>query len=103
MADVLQTLGLKSGERVWPMPLEDEYDDLLKSQYADLCNITGVAYAGAITAALFLRRFVEAGTKWAHVDMAGPMDAGSTSGYVVEGPTGYGARLLADFVAERSK
>ncbi|MBD2864694.1 leucyl aminopeptidase [Paenibacillus oceani] len=103
MAEVLQKLGLRSGERVWPMPLEDEYDDLLKSQYADLCNITGVAYAGAITAALFLQRFVEAGTKWAHIDMAGPMDAGSTSGYVVEGPTGYGARLLADFVAERSK
>ncbi|MFC3773406.1 leucyl aminopeptidase [Paenibacillus sp. GCM10012303] len=103
MAEVLQKLGLRSGERVWPMPLEDEYDDLLKSQYADLCNITGVAYAGAITAALFLQRFVEAGTKWAHIDMAGPMDAGSTSGYVVEGPTGYGARLLADFVVERSK
>lgn len=104
MPDVLQKLGQHAGERVWPMPLEDEYDDLLKSQYADLCNITGVAYAGAITAALFLRRFVDtSAVKWAHIDMAGPMDANSTSGYVVEGATGYGARLLADFVQERSK
>lgn len=103
LPDKLKEIGERNGEKVWELPLEEEYDDLLKSTYADLCNITGVPYAGATTAALFLRRFVDPGIQWAHVDMAGPMDTNSTKGYWVEGATGYGARLLADLVIEQSR
>ncbi|UOF89858.1 leucyl aminopeptidase family protein [Fodinisporobacter ferrooxydans] len=103
LVDDLRHVGQFAGDRVWPMPLEDEYEDLLKSHYADISNIGKGPYAGAITAALFLRKFVDPSMKWAHVDMAGPMEATETKGYLVAGATGYGARLLADFVAVRSK
>ncbi|WP_010269104.1 leucyl aminopeptidase family protein [Paenibacillus senegalensis] len=103
LPDKLKRLGEHNGEKVWEMPLEEEYEELLKSSYADICNITGVPYAGATTAALFLRRFVDPSIAWAHVDMAGPMDSSKTKGYLVEGASGYGARLLADFVAEQSR
>jgi leucyl aminopeptidase len=52
---------------------------------------------------LFVRRFVDASLDWAHIDIAGPMDTESTKGYLVAGATGYGARLLADYVIERSQ
>lgn len=103
LPDKLKSLGEHNGEKVWEMPLEEEYDELLKSSYADLCNITGVPYAGATTAALFLRRFVDPSIAWAHVDMAGTMDSNRTKGYLVEGASGYGARLLADFVGEQTR
>ncbi len=78
-----------TGERVWPMPLDDDYKDQLKSQVADLKNIGG-KWAGAITAAKFLQQFV-AGTPWIHLDIAGPSwsdadaqarDAGATGCFV---------------------
>ncbi|CAK4826435.1 unnamed protein product [Aphanomyces euteiches] len=103
MLDALQSAGSTSGEKVWPMPLEDEYEDSLKSHYADLSNISTTLAGGAITAALFLRRFVDANSEWAHIDMAGPMETDSTKGYSVAGATGYGARLLADFITESAK
>ena len=76
------------------MPLWDEYDPNLKSDVADIANI-GPREGGAINAALFLRRFIEKSTRWAHLDIAGP-------GYVVKpsplhpvpGGTGVGLRLL---------
>lgn len=102
MAERLQLLGNSNGEKAWPMPLEAEYEELLKSQYADIANITNVSYGGAITAALFLRRFVDPSAAWAHLDIAGPMDSSKTHGYITEGATGYGARLLADYVQWQS-
>lgn len=83
-----------TGDLAWPLPLWDEYDANLKSDVADMTN-TGPREGGAINAALFLRRFVEKGTRWAHLDIAGP-------GYVVKpspllpvpGGTGVGVRLL---------
>lgn len=98
VVDRLRQSGQANGDKVWPMPLEEEYADLLKSTYADVSNIGKGTYAGAITAALFLKKFTDGAYKWGHIDMAGPMEADSTSGYTPAGARGYGARLLADYV-----
>jgi leucyl aminopeptidase len=97
------TSGLKqsaklTGEKVWEMPLTEEYEELLYSPIADLRNISEGPYAGAITAALFLRRFVGKDQQWAHLDIAGPMMVNKTFTYSNEGATGFGARLLADWI-----
>lgn len=99
----IKKVGEKNGDRVWPLPLIDEYDRYLDSNYADLSNISSKGEAGAITAALFLRRFVPETAKWLHVDMAGVMESSVASGYYPKSATGFGARLLADFAMEMSK
>jgi len=98
----LKRIGDENGDFVWPMPLIEEYDKTLKSDYADFSNISNQGTAGSITAALFLRRFVPENCKWLHVDMAGVMDS-KESGYYGNSATGYGARLLADFAVHASK
>lgn len=98
LLNALQNIGEQSGDRVWPMPLTKEYAELIKSDYADVMNISTVAFGGAITAALFLQKFVDPVMKWAHIDMAGPMEKTKTKGYYIKGASGFGARLLADFV-----
>lgn len=89
----------QTGDLVWPLPLWDDYDSSLKSDVADMANV-GPREGGAIHAALFLRRFIEKGIRWAHLDIAGP-------GYVVKpsplhpvpGGTGVGVRLLCRLLA----
>ncbi|MDR1947653.1 MAG: leucyl aminopeptidase [Desulfovibrio sp.] len=84
----------EDGDLVWPMPLWDEYDKNLKSEIADVSNI-GPREGGAIHAALFLRRFIEKGTRWAHLDIAGPGWVGKSSPLnPAPGATGAGVRLL---------
>jgi len=67
-ADELLRAGLAVGDPLWRMPLWDGYDDMLKSDLADMVNSAEGGFAGSITAALFLRRFVPEGTPWAHLD-----------------------------------
>ncbi|TXL65157.1 leucyl aminopeptidase family protein [Cerasibacillus terrae] len=98
----MKQLGDENGDFNWPMPLVDAYESYLKSDYADISNISNKGEAGAITAALFLRHFVPENVKWAHVDMAGVMDS-TEKGYYGNSATGFGARLLADFAVEVSK
>ncbi|HTG38563.1 leucyl aminopeptidase family protein [Sphingomonas sp.] len=69
LADDLVAAGAAAGDPVWRMPLWDAYDDMLKSDVADMVNAAEGAFAGAITAALFLRRFVPADIAWAHLDV----------------------------------
>lgn len=97
----LQKAGDITGDYVWPFPMPLEYEEKLKSVYADISNI-GKGSGGAITAALFLRRFVGETQAWAHVDMAGPMEAESTEGYRPAGATGYGVRILAQYVLDQN-
>ncbi|MCE5173073.1 leucyl aminopeptidase family protein [Paenibacillus profundus] len=99
----IRNLSKVTGEKVWELPLADEYEGYLKSDYADICNISRVGEAGAITAALFLRKFVHPSMKWAHIDMSALKEVSATNGYAAAGATGYGARTLAEFVVERSK
>ncbi|MEI3607414.1 leucyl aminopeptidase family protein [Pseudogracilibacillus sp. SE30717A] len=101
MAEIKE-IGDENGDFVWPMPLIEDYDKTLKSDYADFSNISNQGTAGSITAALFLRRFVPENCKWLHVDMAGVMDS-KESGYYGNSATGYGARLLADYAVHASK
>ncbi|MDP9397031.1 MAG: leucyl aminopeptidase [Actinomycetota bacterium] len=87
--------GEESGDRVWRMPLVDDYRFALDSAVADLSNISrnDKISGGSITAALFLREFV-GGRRWVHLDIAGPARAESDEHEVTKGATGFGARLL---------
>ena len=71
LAEQLRDLGEREADPVWPMPLWDSYDEELGSRVADLNNIASNAFAGAVYAALFLRRFVAPGRRWAHFDLFG--------------------------------
>lgn len=86
-----------AGERVWPLPLVTEYNDLLKSSVADIKNI-GIRYGGAITGALFLEAFVPESTPWAHLDIAGPAFAEKDTPLSARGGTGWGVRLLLEYI-----
>ncbi len=79
------------------MPVVDAYDRDLDSKIADLKNVGGRA-GGAITAALFLRRFVPASTPWAHLDIAGPAFADDEDGENPAGGTGFGVRTLLELL-----
>lgn len=91
--DTVRGAGERTGERVWPLPLEDEHRDLLKSTTADLTN-SGGRPAHASQGAAFLERFA-GGVPWAHVDMAA-MSADLPRTYLRKGPSGWGVRLLVE-------
>ncbi len=94
----IQEAGAPFAERMWQLPLIDEYEEYLDSDYADTSNISRVGEAGAITAALFLRKFVHASLRWAHIDISGPKDCSAAKGDLAIGATGYGARTLASYL-----
>lgn len=102
LAQDMKLIGDVNGDFIWPMPLVDAYDHYLKSDYADFSNISSKGEAGAITAGLFLRRFVPENCQWLHVDMAGVMES-EENGYYSKSATGFGARLLADFTMQVNK
>jgi len=101
LVGLCKNAGEPFGEKVWQLPLVDEYESYLDSTYADVCNISSGDGGGAISAALFLRKFVHPSLKWAHIDMNGPKDSSSASGQQAIGATGFGARMLASFVMSR--
>jgi len=91
----------ETGERMWHMPLPEEYREQIKSEIADVKN-TGNRYGGAITAALFLAEFVDK-TPWVHIDIAGPRLSQKESGYIVKGATGVGVRTLVELALSEAK
>ncbi len=95
LAGLLDEAGTRAGEPVWRMPLSEEYESKLSSKVADADNAPGGP--GAITAALFLQHFV-GGRPWAHLDIASTGDAPKDYYEWTEGPTGFGARLLLDWL-----
>lgn len=102
LADELAAASAASGERVWRMPLFDEYRDTIDAKVvADLKN-SGGAQGGIGTAAVFLQAFTS--YPWAHVDMAGMalVDRPAKKAYLTQGATGYGVRLLVEFVRGRA-
>lgn len=103
LAFEMKKIGDENGDFNWPMPLVQSYNRGLKSDYADLNNISNLGFAGSITAGLFLQHFVKPETKWLHVDMAGTMEAPAAKGYYAKSATGFGARLLADYAMNISK
>ncbi|WP_165822609.1 leucyl aminopeptidase family protein [Paenibacillus montanisoli] len=98
LAQSLRTAGEPFGERVWQLPLVDDYEAYLDSDYADTSNISKVGEAGTITAALFLRKFVHPDLAWAHIDMNGPKESSSAKGEFATGATGFGARMLSAYI-----
>ena len=97
----IRDAGERADERVWPLPLWDEYRDLMKSDIADLKN-SGGRPAGSISAGWFLREFVD-GFPWAHLDIAGTAYTDRDEVTRVKGPTGVGVRLFSEFVLGRQK
>lgn len=84
-----------SGERVWRLPMHEEYRELMKSPIADILNSNPNRKAHPIQGAAFLSYFVKENIPWCHLDIAGVHATESNKGMFVEGPTGWGTRLLA--------
>ncbi len=102
LASELYQKGLKTYDRIWRLPLWDDYNDQIKSDVADVKNIGG-KWGGAITAAKFLEKFVDKNIPWAHLDIAGPAMANSYNNYTKKYMTGFGVRLLFDYLANHEK
>lgn len=89
-----------AGERAWELPLVDRYAPLMKSEIADLKNISSTKYGGCLTAGSFLAEFVE-DTPWVHWDIAGPAYAEKPlASFLGKGGTGFGVRTLVEWVRE---
>jgi len=86
----------QAGEKMWRMPIDDEYKDLLKSNIADMTN-AGSRYGGAIFAAMFLKEFAE-DTPWIHLDIAGTAWMEDNKPWIAKGPSGIALRSLVEFV-----
>src|SRR5690606_30060712 len=99
LADKLIAAGKTSGDKLWRFPLSPAYDKLIDSAIADMKNV-GPRYGGSITAAQFLQRFIEDGTPWAHLDIAGMAWADKPGATWDKGATGYGVRLLDQYVRD---
>ncbi len=99
LAEKLTEAGERSGERVWRLPLWKEYREDMKSDIADIKNI-GNRWCGAITAAAFLGEFVDDEVSWAHLDIAGTATAEKGTAYIAKGASGFGVRLLVEFLKE---
>jgi len=90
--------GRRTGERCWPMPMPKDYKEFLKTETADISNMSSSKWGGAITAALFLSEFVQQDTRWAHIDIAGPAHTQKATSICPKGGTGFGVRLLLDYL-----
>ena len=99
LAENLFNSGINTHERVWRLPLWDDYNMLNKSEVADVKNLGG-RWGGAISAAKFLENFVEKKIPWAHIDIAGPAIAHNYNNYTKKFMTGFGVRLLVDYLSK---
>lgn len=100
LVDLLVAAGERSGERLWQLPLWDDYRPLLNTTSADMKN-SGGRWGGAITAGKFLSEFTE-DYRWAHIDMAGMDNQEGDHSYQIKGMTGWGVRLLSRFALAQS-
>jgi leucyl aminopeptidase len=98
----LATASTRTGEKIWELPLPEEYRTTLDSVVADLKNIGSTPYGGALTAGLFLKEFV-GDVPWAHLDLGMSAMSEQENGIVTKGATGFGVRLLADACANWSQ
>ena len=87
--------GENAGEFLWEMPLHMPYVEQLKATIADMKNI-GSRWGGAITAALFLKKFVSDDVKWSHIDIAGPCVKEEPLGFLGKGAKGFGVKTLME-------
>ncbi len=97
LADALFRSGERTAEKLWRMPLDEDYSKLIKSDDADIKNAGGREGHCSIGGA-FLKEFIEEGTVWAHLDIAGVADLPKETPYCAKGATGFGVRLLVDYL-----
>ncbi|MBZ5722099.1 MAG: leucyl aminopeptidase [Acidobacteriia bacterium] len=88
----------KAGEKMWRLPLDDEYKEVIKSNIADIVN-SGGRWGGSITAAMFLKEFAE-DTPWIHLDIAGTAWTEEAKPWIAKGPSGIAVRALVEFAKE---
>jgi leucyl aminopeptidase len=88
----------EAGEKMWRLPLDEEYKEVIRSNIADIMN-SGGRYGGAITAAMFLKEFAE-DTPWLHLDIAGTAWMEDNKPWIAKGPSGIAVRSLIQFVKE---
>jgi leucyl aminopeptidase len=97
LRDKLVSAGTTAHERVWPLPLWEDYKEYIKSDVADMKN-SGGRYGGVATSAVFLQQFID--FPWAHLDIAGVAYSEKAKGYSPAGATGFGVRLLTEFLRQ---
>ena len=97
LADKLKTAGDKTGERLWVMPLDDQFEEAIKSDIADFRNHVPTLGAGSSMAAQFLKQFVN-DVPWAHLDICGTVRTDKNLPTASKGATGFGVRLLNEFI-----
>ncbi len=103
LADKLQNSADATGEKIWRLPIWQEYSDMVKGTYADLCNIGAAGQAGTITGGCFIKEFVN-DTPWAHIDIAGmAWGVNHLKYHPKNSATGYGVRLLTELVFSLEK
>lgn len=98
LSDNISAAGFATDEKVWRFPLTEEYDKMIDSEIADMQNIGNGRGAGSITAAQFLKRFIENDTPWIHIDIAGVSWDKKGKDTSPKGATAFGVRLLNEFV-----
>ncbi|HSC70951.1 MAG TPA: leucyl aminopeptidase, partial [Candidatus Methylomirabilis sp.] len=98
LLDKVLAAGRGAGERIWPMPMDPEYGELIKSEVAEIKN-TGGRKGGAITGAKFLEHFV-GDTPWVHLDIAGTFETDKEKGYQPKGATGVMVRTFVNLAVE---
>ncbi len=98
LAEALFNAGEQSFERLWRLPLDEEYFELIKGDDADMKNSSGQRKAHPVVGGIFLRQFVSDETPWAHLDIAGTGDSDREMPYCPKGATGFGVRLLLDYL-----
>ena len=98
ISEAIFNSGEITGEKVWAMPLDDDYDQLIKTEIADMKNIGGPG-AGSITAGCFLKRHVEK-TPWAHLDIAGVTWQNKSTPSIPSGGVGWGVRMLYQLIKQ---
>lgn len=90
--------GEKTGDRLWSLPLDDYFNKAMDSTYADMQNSGKHRIGGGSTGACFLKRFIEEGTSWAHLDIAGVAREVLDDDLYAKGATGFGVKLLLDYI-----
>jgi leucyl aminopeptidase len=102
LAGGLGEAGRRTHERLWRLPLWDDYRDLIKGTDSDIKNSSGKRDAHAIAAGMFLKEFVQDDIPWAHLDIAAVATRDDNKGPGGKGATGFGVRLLVEYLRQRT-
>ncbi|OHD65319.1 MAG: hypothetical protein A2176_15405 [Spirochaetes bacterium RBG_13_51_14] len=97
LGKILEDAGYATGDRIWKLPLFKDYEENIKSDIADICNISAEKNAGTIIGGTFLKHFMST-ARWAHIDIAGTARHSKQRGYRPKNATGFGVRLLVEAV-----